>query len=69
MNKAIFLDRDGVLNKVVLREKGKVIGSPKSLYELKLSPYIKKTSLYLKKKRVFINYDYQSTRLHKKKKY
>ena len=50
MNKAIFLDRDGVLNKVVLREKGKVIGSPKSLYELKLSPYIKKTSLYLKKK-------------------
>ena len=50
MNKAIFLDRDGVLNKVVLREKGKIIGSPKSLKELKLIPNIKKVTLSLKKR-------------------
>ena len=49
MNKAIFLDRDGVLNKVVLREKGKLIGSPKSLKELKLIPNIKKVTFNLKK--------------------
>ena len=50
MKKAIFLDRDGVLNKVVLREKGKIIGSPKSLKELKLIPNIKKVTLSLKKR-------------------
>ena len=47
MKKAIFLDRDGVINKIVIR-KG-LPSSPYSLDELKILPKVKESILTLKK--------------------
>lgn len=48
MNKAIFLDRDGVINKAIMRN-GKPF-SPRFLKEFKILPGVKKALIELKKK-------------------
>ncbi len=47
MNKAVFLDRDGVINKTIIE--GGLPSSPNSLDELKILPSVKQSILRLKK--------------------
>ena len=57
--KAIFLDRDGVLVKSIIKNKKGY--APKNMSEFSLYSDIAQSCMRLKKKKLFINYNYQPT--------
>ena len=59
-NKAFFFDRDGILNKAIVKS-GKPY-SPKFPYQLKKNYEILDLIKYLKKKKIYFNSNYKSTR-------